>query len=772
MVNPLLPAGHPLGVVRRVVVGAALTAVGMGAVVGVASAEPATSESAPLGGVAARSMTDQELRDELGRVFRNDPVRAREITREMEARGQHFLSAPSDTKGVGISGGVPIGPRSSVTGTAAYDRYKEEGFLSGGIRVGKPPGPQFTDIGPKRDGFNTDLSDSLDVLGAQYQSKLSLNISPDGKVTFSYKGTASVTTPDGRSREIGVTLERRADGSWHLNTPDSVTESTPVPGGGSVSTEKSADPLSPGKSPEVKAPAPQAPPSAPAPKTPDGASVPEVPRTAPKNDKGRWSDLGFGLSFDKTFKPAPEPPTTRQEVPELLERLREEGARKNQWRAENRPDLAHREALEHARNRAAAAEAAERDALPDRDHDGVPDAEDSTPNQNDRDLASADRGDGPESGAGYGSDRVVNPPPAQPPAGSGGDFDGDGKPDSLDPTWNQDDSDPTSAERGDGPETSPRSHGGWDLSRPDEPGETWGLEGEWRSGGSDGGGDSRDGAEGNAPEGAGGAGNGSGGAGNGSEGSGGADGLGGSGDSGSGAATGTGGRGSDGGSDSGGSGGLGGTSGGGLGGRDSDGDGLSGSADSTPNQNDTDPSSTDRGDGPEGGSGYSGSSGDRGSDSGFGGGGDSGSSNGSDSGSDSSGSDSSGSDSSGSGSSGSNGSSSGGSGSSGGSSSGGGSSSNDSSGSGSSGSSSSGSGSSNGSSSGGSSSGGSSGSGSGGSGSTGSSGDPSDADGDGRSGDNDSTPNQNDSDPSSTDRGDGPEGGSGYSGSTGGGAMS
>ncbi|AXX30275.1 hypothetical protein APASM_2910 [Actinosynnema pretiosum subsp. pretiosum] len=736
--------------------GAALTAVGMGVVVGVASAEPATSETAPLADVPARSLTDQELRDELGRVFRNDPVRAREIIQEMQPRGQHFLSAPPDTKGVGVSGGVPIGPRTSVTGTAAYDRHKQEGFLGGGVRVGKPSGPQFTDIGPKRDGLNADLSDSLDVLGAQYQSRLSLNIAPDGRVTFSYKGTASVTTPDGRSREIGVTLERRADGSWHLNTPDSVTESTPVPGGGSVSTEKSADPLSPGKNPEVTAPAPPAPPASPAPQTPPGASVPEVPRGATKADRGRWSDLGFGLSFDKTFKPAPEPPTTREQVPELLDRLREEGARNSQWRAQNRPDLAHREALEQARNRAAAAEAAERNALPDRDHDGVPDAEDATPNQNDRNPASADRGDGPDSGTGYGSDRVVNPPPAQPPAGSGGDFDGDGKPDATDPTWNQDDSDPASTERGDGPETSPRSLGGWDVSRADQPGETWGLEGRWRSDESDGS-DGSDGSGGDGDDG------------DGPEGTGGAGGLGSSGDSESGAATGTGGRSSDGGSDSGGAGGIGDTTGGGLGGRDSDGDGLSGSADSTPNQNDSDPSSTDRGDGPEGGAGYSGSSGDRGSDSGFGGGGDSGSSGDSDSGSsragDSGSSDSSSSGSSSSGGSSSNGSSgsgSSGSGSSGGGSSSGGSSTGDSSGSGSSGSSSSG----------GSGSGGSSGSGAGGSGSTGSSGDPSDADGDGRSGDNDSTPNQNDSDPSSTDRGDGPEGGSGYSGSTGGGAMS
>jgi hypothetical protein len=92
--------------------------------------------------------------------------------------------------------------------------------------------------------------------------------------------------------------------------------------------------------------------------------------------------------------------------------------------------------------------------MPDRDHDGIPDAEDRTWNQNDTDPASADVGDGPDSGKGYPSDRVDNPAPTSPPESDdpNADHDRDGIPDKQDGTWNQNDTDPASADVGDGPE--------------------------------------------------------------------------------------------------------------------------------------------------------------------------------------------------------------------------------------------------------------------------------------------------------------------------------
>ncbi|WP_424231853.1 hypothetical protein [Actinophytocola sp.] len=540
----------------------------MGLSAGVAAADPqaaqSTEDSRPAPAVDVRTMTDHELQTELGRVAGKDSLRQQEVVTEMKARGAQFWEAAPAPNGLGLSGGVPVRPGVSVTGTIAYDSYSGSWYVSGGVRVGKPTGPQFTGIAPKPDGLNATGSVKLDIgKDGEFSSTLSLNLSPEGEVTGSYKAKGTVTTPDGRSYEMDVTVTRNADGTVSVGLPDGYSTSTPLPGGGTIDTTTPVDPAEDAKPPEVKGPAPK---------------TPEQQQKKPTGSWTDWFDLSGGLSIDKEIRPAPMPTPTQEEINQALESWGEQqrAAKEQQdaWRAQNRQESQYREALERAQERADAEEAARRAALPDRDHDGVPDEEDATWNQNDTDPTSTDVGDGPEGGKGYPSDRVDTPAPASPPDSDdpNADHDKDGVPDEQDATWNQNDTDPTSTDVGDGPEGGEGYGGDADDGRGSFSGD---LDGDGLTGSADATPNQNDTDPsstdvGDGPEG---------GEGYGTDG-------------------------------------------------DADGDGLTGSADATPNQNDTDPSSTDVGDGPEGGEGYGGSdfgsgSSDSGSDSGMGSGSDS-----------------------------------------------------------------------------------------------------------------------------------------------------
>jgi hypothetical protein len=524
-----LPPKHPLG---AVLLGAALTTVGMGLVPATAAAEPAatqsTSDSRPAPATDVRSMTDRELGAELGRVSGKDSLRTQEVVTEMKARGQQFWEAAPPTRGVGVSGAVPVRPGVSVGGTVARDPANGHWVTSGGVRVGKPSGPQFTGIAPKPDGLNAEAGATA-KLGeyGEFSSRFTFNVGPDLSVSGSYKAKGTVKGPDGRSYEMEFSVERKADGTWSAKLPDGYTTSTTLPGGGSIDTTTPADPTQEREQPEVKGPAPQ--------------------NKAEKKPES-WLDWGAGVSVDREIRPAPLPPPTAEELEAAKEgwarSQREQRDRTESWKAQNRPEAERREGLQAAQDGAAAAEASRRAGLPDRDHDGRPDEEDQTPNQNDTDPASADVGDGPEGGRGYGSDRVTNPPLSEPPAGT--DLDQDGVPNTQDPTWNQNDTDPAGTDQGDGPE------GGTGYTPADPDGD--GLTGSADATPNQNDTDPTSTDLGDGPEG------------------------------------GTGYNGS-------------------TGQTDTDGDGLTGSADATPNQNDTDPTSTDVGDGPEGGAGYDGSSG-------------------------------------------------------------------------------------------------------------------------------------------------------------------
>ncbi len=643
-------AGHPLGVTGRMLLGVAITSVGVGLGSGVAAAEPsdpvapAAEESRPA--LNVRTMTDQELGTELGRVYGKDSLRAREVVTEMRARGMPMFEAAPPASGFGISGGIPVRPGVSVTGTLAYDPQSGSWITSGGVRVGTPTGPQFTGIAPRPDGFNASGNVKVD-LGehGEFSSTLSLNVSPDLEVSGSYKAKGTVTTPDGRSYETEVTVSRNADGTVDLSLPDGFTTSTELPGGGTIDTTTPADPFEEDVTPpEVKGPAPK---------------TEEKPE-----EKGwfDWFDWSGALSFDKEFRPSPLPMPTPEELEQAKKSWAEQQQaaqeEQNAWRAQNRPEAQYREALEIAAQEAAAAEQNRRNALPDRDRDGLPDEEDATWNQNDTDPTSSDIGDGPEGGAGYPSDRVENPAPTSPPESDdpNADFDRDGRPDNQDATWNQNDTDPSSSDIGDGPESG-EDHSGNSDHAPTGPDssdapDSGGFAGDL----SDADGDGRTGADdatpnqndtdpastdiGDGPEG--GEGYGSGG---GSDDAGAtSDGVGYSGgggeaeseagaDTGGDTGSGTSGYSGGGEADANTGGDAGGYSGGeaesdtgsetggysdtstsdtsadtgGYSGDDADGDGLSGAADSTPNQNDTDPASADVGDGPEGNAGYGGS---------------------------------------------------------------------------------------------------------------------------------------------------------------------
>jgi hypothetical protein len=592
MGNPPERTGHPLGVTRKLLLGAALTTVGMGFATGVAAAEgapstEATAQSRPAPATDVRSMTDAELGAELGRVGGTDSLRAQEIVTELKQRGHQFWEAAPPTRGVGVSGAVPVRPGASVTGTLGYDAANGRWVTSGGVRIGKPGAPQFTGIAPKPDGLNAEANANA-RLGeyGEFSSRLTLNIAPDLSVTGSYRAKGTVTTPDGRSHEVEVTVERRADGTWHVDLPDGVTTGTPLPGGGSAETTRPADPTEEPGQPEVKGPAP----------------------TAPASPKSGF-DWGAGLSVDKEFLPAPLPPPTAEEVDRARESYaREQGVRQERtesWMAQNRPEAVRREAVRRAEDTAAAAEAARREALPDRDQDGRPDQQDPTWNQNDTDPASTDLGDGPETGS---QSSAQDTPDAAAPDGSGAsaadstadtDSTGTGTDSSsaaarssadTSTSTGSTDSD-TNTGSGSAEDGTTDTGGVSDSSSSTTDTDTTGSS----SGSSSGSGSTDDGpASGQSDTG-----------------------------TGTDAGTGTGtGADTDTGTDSGAD--FGGTtdsdtsSGASTG--DADGDGLSGSADATPNQNDTDPASTDVGDGPEGGAGYGGSTdaGDYGSDPGAG----------------------------------------------------------------------------------------------------------------------------------------------------------
>ena len=204
--------GHPLGVTGRLMLGAAITSVGMGLTSGVAGADPrpeavTPGESRPAPTVDVRTMTDQELGTELGRVHGKDSLREREVVTEMQARGMPMFEASPPPNGIGISGSIPVRPGVSVTGTLAYDAATGSWITSGGVRVGKPSGPQFTGIAPRPDGLNANGNVKVD-LGeyGEFSSTLSLNVAPDLSVSGSYKAKGTVTTPDGRSYETEVTV--------------------------------------------------------------------------------------------------------------------------------------------------------------------------------------------------------------------------------------------------------------------------------------------------------------------------------------------------------------------------------------------------------------------------------------------------------------------------------------------------------------------------------------------------------------------------------------
>ncbi|MDQ3788914.1 MAG: hypothetical protein M3422_16930, partial [Actinomycetota bacterium] len=337
-------SGHPLGVTGRMLFGAAITTVGMGLSAGVAAAEPAdtqsTQESRPAPPVDVRTMTDQELSAELGRVAGKDSLRHQEIVTEMKARGGTFWEAAPPPNGIGISGGVPVRPGVSVTGTIAYDPYTGSFIVSGGVRAGTPSGPKFTGIAPKPDGLNANGTVKLD-LGeyGEFTSSVDLNLAPDGAVSGSYTAKGTVTTRDGRSYEAEVKVERNADGTIDVEMPDGYTTTTKLPGGGTVDTKTPTDPMEERPQPEVKGPA---------------------PKTEPQAEKMSWSwrdwfDFSGALSIDKEIRRDPLPAPTPEEIERAkrswAEQQRIEGERQDAWRAQNRPEAQYREALERAQQR-------------------------------------------------------------------------------------------------------------------------------------------------------------------------------------------------------------------------------------------------------------------------------------------------------------------------------------------------------------------------------------------------------------------------------------
>jgi hypothetical protein len=258
----------------------------------------------------------------------------------------------------------------SATGTVAYDPNNGSVITSAGVRLGKPSAPQFTGIAPKPDGLNADAGGNV-KLGkyGELSSKFSLNVAPDLSVSGSYKAKGTVTAPDGRSYEMEVSVERQADGTWNIKTPDGVT----------------TDPTARPEQPELKG---------------------KAPETGPATGAGSWSDrfsFGAGVSVDKEFKTTPGAAPTKEEFDRAFaDFAKAQSVQRQQvvdWKAVNRPEAVAREGLQAAEDSARAAEA--RGALPDLDRDGIPDEQDATPNQNDTDPTSTDVGDGPEGNAGY-----------------------------------------------------------------------------------------------------------------------------------------------------------------------------------------------------------------------------------------------------------------------------------------------------------------------------------------------------------------------------------
>ena len=103
--GPVAPrTGHPLGIAGKVLLGAALTGVGMGLASGLAAAEPLagdttpTPESRPALRSDVRVLTDRELGSELGRVSGKDSLRAQEVVTEMKLRGMQLFEAPPDNR--------------------------------------------------------------------------------------------------------------------------------------------------------------------------------------------------------------------------------------------------------------------------------------------------------------------------------------------------------------------------------------------------------------------------------------------------------------------------------------------------------------------------------------------------------------------------------------------------------------------------------------------------------------------------------------------------
>ncbi len=256
-----LPPKHPLG---AALLGAALTTVGIGLTPGTAAAEPSTptqqstSDSRPAPARNVQSMTMRELGEELGRVSGKDSLRQQEIVTEMKARGAQFWEAAPPTRGLGVSGAVPVRPGLSVGGTVARDPSNGHWVTSGGVRVGKPSGPQYSGIAPKPDGLNAEAGGTV-KLGerGEFSSRFTFNVGPDGTVSGSYRVKGSVKGPDGRSYEMEFSVERKPDGTWSAKLPEGYTTSTQLPGGGSIDTNTQTDPTADQEQPEVKGPSPK-----------------------------------------------------------------------------------------------------------------------------------------------------------------------------------------------------------------------------------------------------------------------------------------------------------------------------------------------------------------------------------------------------------------------------------------------------------------------------------------------------------------------------------
>ncbi|MGH3876695.1 MAG: SGNH/GDSL hydrolase family protein [Actinophytocola sp.] len=107
--------GHPLGITGKVLLGAALTGVGLGVAPGLAAAEPlpdngTTTYTPPSRPADVRSMNDRQLGQELGRVSGKDTLREQEVVTEMKVRGMQVLEASPPTPGLlgadRVNGGV------------------------------------------------------------------------------------------------------------------------------------------------------------------------------------------------------------------------------------------------------------------------------------------------------------------------------------------------------------------------------------------------------------------------------------------------------------------------------------------------------------------------------------------------------------------------------------------------------------------------------------------------------------------------------------------